>query len=520
MRSSSRVAQSSARLASLSLLCLAQGVSALVDSSGLSNYSFPEDFIFGVATAAFQIEGGWNIGGKGESIWDTYLHKHPNFTIDGSNGDIAADSYHKYKSDISIIKSLGVKYYRMSISWPRILPNGYDNFINKDGVRYYRSIFKELLKENITPVVTLFHWDLPTPLMDLGGWSNPKMIDYFEDYANVAFTLFGDIIKTWSTINEPHQHCYKGYGSDEFVPAMKSGGFGEYLCAHYLLLGHSRVYHLYDKKFRPHQKGKIGLTLDAFWAVPKDKSNHSDVLAAERYLQMRLGIFAHPIYSLEGDYPDLVRERIDNLSLSQGYTRSRLPYFSRKEIDLLRGSSDFFGINHYTSYLMSDMPMDIDYPVPSWDHDTGVLVEQNPKWPIPGVYWLSVYPPGFRGLLNWITKNYGTKIPIIVTENGMSDFEEINDYARVSYYNNYLYQLLLAIHEDGCNIQGYFAWTLMDDFEWKDGYTVKFGLFHVDFNSTEKTRTPKLSAFNYAEIVRKRRINFKYMETRPSSNRL
>ncbi|CAH2071514.1 unnamed protein product, partial [Iphiclides podalirius] len=507
MRSSSGVAQSRARLASLSLLCLvlAPGVSALVDSSGLSNYSFAENFMFGVATAAFQIEGGWNTGEKGESMWDTYLHKHPNFTVDGSNGDIAADSYHKYKLDINNVKSLGVKFYRMSISWPRILPQGFDNVINKDGVRYYRTIFKELLKENITPVVTLFHWDLPTPLMDLGGWSNPKIIDYFEDYAKTAFTVFGDLVKVWTTMNEPHQHCYNGYGSNNFVPAIMSNGVGEYLCTHYMLLAHSRAYHLYDKKFRPHQKGKIGITLDAFWAEPKNNRKMSDREAAERYLQMHLGIFAHPIYSLEGDYPVLVRERVNNISQSQGFTRSRLPYFSNHEVNLLRGSSDFFGLNHYTTFLMSDLLMQKDWKIPSWDHDTGVKMEQSPKWPKPGAAWLSVYPPGFRKVLNWITKNYGTRIPIIVTENGVSDFGGLNDYSRVSYYNNYMNQLLLAINEDGCNVQGYFAWTLMDDFEWTDGYTVKFGLFHVDFNSTEKTRIPKLSAFNFAEIVRKRR---------------
>ncbi|XP_013138791.1 PREDICTED: myrosinase 1-like [Papilio polytes] len=516
MRSSRGVA----RLATgLSLWCLlAQGVSGYVDGSGLSNYSFPEDFIFGVATAAFQIEGAWNTGNKGESMWDTYLHKHPNFTVDGSNGDVATDSYHKYKTDINCVKSLGLKYYRMSISWPRILPQGTDNVINKDGVRYYRTVFKELLKENIIPVVTLFHWDLPTALMDLGGWSNPKMIDYFEDYAKVAFTLFGDVIKHWSTMNEPHQHCSNGYGGDNFVPAMMSGGVGEYLCTHYMLLAHSRAYHLYDKSFRPQQKGKIGITLDAFYAEPKDPRKQSDIDAAERYLQMHLGIFAHPIYSSEGDYPPLVRERINNISLSQGFTRSRLPYFTNSEIELLRGSSDFFGLNHYTTYLMSDMPMLKGWRVPSWDHDTGVLLEQNPLWPKPGADWLAVYPLGFRKVLNWITRNYGTRIPIIVTENGVSDFGGLNDYARVSYYNNYLYQMLLAMYEDGCNIQGYFAWTLMDDFEWKDGYTVKFGLFHVDFNSTEKTRVPKLSAFNYAEIVRRRRINFKYIEQIPKSH--
>ncbi|XP_045519129.1 myrosinase 1-like isoform X1 [Pieris brassicae] len=511
MQSLCRVAQSGALLTCFSLLCVANGVSALV-RSGLSNYTFPDNFMFGVATAAFQIEGGWNAGGKGESVWDTYIHKHPDYTLDKSNGDVAADSYHKYKQDIIMVESLGVKYYRLSISWPRILPKGTDDYINEEGVKYYRRIFEGLLKANITPVVTLYHWDLPTPLMDLGGWANPKIIDYFEDYARVAFRLFGDVVKYWTTINEIHIHCYHGYGNDYFVPAVKFEGVAEYLCSHYMLLGHARVYHLYDKKFKPYQKGIIGITLDSFFAEPKDEKNSDDVAAAERYLQMRLGQYAHPIYSKEGNYPDLVRERINNLSISQGFSRSRLPVFTPQEVEMLRGSSDFFGLNHYTSILASSSLMEDGWAVPSLDHDTGVKGEQDPKWPIPGAPWLAVHPPGFRKLLNWITKQYGTKVPIIVTENGMSDSGSLNDYERVSYYNRYLEQLLLAIHEDGCNVAGYIAWTLMDDFEWKDGYSVKFGLFHVDYNSPKRTRMPKLSAINYREIVTTKRINFDYIK--------
>ncbi|XP_038220068.1 myrosinase 1-like [Zerene cesonia] len=498
------------------LVCLLTTFSVLhfpqLAASRYSNYTFPDNFMFGVASAAFQIEGGWNAGGRGESVWDTYLHEHPDFTADNSNGDIAADSYNKYKQDVIMVESLGVKYYRLSISWSRILPRGTDNYVNKEGVNYYRSLFKELLKANITPVVTLFHFDLPTPFMDLGGWTNPVMVDYFEDYARIVFTLFGDLVKLWNTINEPHVYCLHGYGSDYFVPVLNFPGIADYLCSHYLLLGHSRVYHLYDKHFRPHQKGKIFLTCEAFYAEPKDKNNITDVEAAERVLQLRLGLYAHPVFSENGDYPETVRKRINELSIIQGYKRSRLPVFTQEEIKLLKGSSDFFGINHYTSALMSSCPMQENWPVPSIDHDLGVFMETDPSWPIYASDWLAVYPPGFRKLLSWITKNYGTKIPIIVTENGMSDYGGINDYNRVSYFNEYLEQLLLAIYEDGCNVIGYFAWSLMDDFEWRDGYSVKFGLFHVDFDSPERSRTPKLSAINFREIVRTKRINFDYLK--------
>ncbi|XP_063619466.1 myrosinase 1-like [Cydia splendana] len=497
-------------LASLSVLS-ARG------ESGPGNYTFPDGFMFGVATAAYQIEGAWNEDGKGESMWDTFLHSHPYYTPDHSNGDVAADSYHKYMDDIAIVKELGVEYYRLSISWPRLLPNGTDNNISKSAVRYYRKVITELIKVNIIPVVTLFHWDMPTPIMDLGGWANPQIVNYFRDYARVVFNLFGDVVKIWTTMNEPHQHCYNGYGGDYFAPALKSHGVGEYLCIHYMLLAHAAVYHLYDEEFRPTQKGKIGITLDAFWAKPKNSSNPDDLEAAERYLQMHLGTFAHPIFSKEGDYPELVRNRVDKLSLHQGYTRSRLPYFTPEERISLRGSSDFFGLNHYTTFLMSPSNSEESWAVPSMDYDTGVKLEQDPKWLKPGSDWFSVYPPGFRKLINWISNEYGKEIPIIITENGLSDFGGINDYARVDYYNEYLAQMLKAMYIDGCNIQGYFAWTLMDDFEWKDGYTSKFGLYHIDFNSPHRTRIPKLSAINYREIVRTKKINFEFIE-RPSSS--
>ncbi|KAH9642034.1 hypothetical protein HF086_008721 [Spodoptera exigua] len=295
-----------------------------------------------------------------------------------------------------------------------------------------------------------------------------------------------------------------GYGRDYFVPALKSHGIGEYLCSHYILLAHARAYRLYEREFKPYQKGKVAITLDAFWADPKDPHKPEDVEAAENYLQMHLGIYAHPIFSDFGDYPSFVRERVNNMSSLQGFSRSRLPYFSDEEIKMLRGSADFFGLNHYTTFLMSPSSMEPDWDVPSLDHDTGVN------------------PPGFRKLINWIHNKYNVlkKIPIIITENGMSDKGQTEDYERVSYYNEYLNQVLIAINEDGCNVKGYFSWTLMDDFEWNDGYTTKFGLFKVDFDSPLKTRTPKLSAHNFANIVRTRLIDFDYIKPPSEFNRL
>ncbi|KAJ8733386.1 hypothetical protein PYW08_001684 [Mythimna loreyi] len=512
MWSSSAVARNTAVLLTISLLQLARG--SPVVKSGVINYSFPDDFIFGVSTAAYQIEGGWNEGGKGESMWDTFLHEHPTFTVDHSNGDVAADSYHHYMEDIEMIKKLGVQSYRMSISWTRILPNGTDNNINQEGVKYYRTLFEELVKANITPVVTLYHWDMPTPFMKLGGWTNAKVIDYFEDYARVAFRLYGDLVKMWLTVNEPHEGCLSGYGQATLAPAMNSHGLGIYLCTHNNLLAHARVYRMYEKEFKPLQKGKVSLPFESAWAEPHDPNKADDVEAAENYLQMHLGMFAHPIFSEEGDYPRVVREKIDNMSRLQGYSRSRLPYFTDEEVKALRGSADFFSLNHYTALSNTPSAMESYFKVPSLHQDTGVRILVYPSWPKPFIRWQYLYPQGFRKLVNWLQNKYKIlkEIPIIITENGFADFGGIEDYDRVDYYNDFLYQLLLAIHEDGCNVKGYFAWSLMDDFEWIDGYKHKFGLYSVDFNSPNRTRTPKLSAYNYANIVRTRRIDFDYIK--------
>lgn len=507
-----RCSSAGALLVTLSLLQLARKSSE--QNSSIKNYTFPEDFIFGISSSAYQVEGAWNEGGKGESMWDTYLHEHPDFTVDNSNGDVSADSYHFYMDDIKAIKSIGVNHYRLSISWPRILPNGTDNNINNEGVKYYRTLFEELLKANITPVVTLFHWDMPTILMDLGGWTNPKIVDYFEDYVRIAFKLYGDLIKMWTTVNEPHQHCYNGYGLDIFVPALMSHGVGEYLCTHYMLLAHARAYRIYEKEFKPHQKGKIAITLDSFWGDPRDPNKPEDLKAVEDYLQMHTGVYAHPIFSDVGDYPSFVRERINNMSRQQGFIRSRLPYFTKEEIKALKGSSDFFSINFYTTYLMSPSEREPEWMIPSLEHDTGVRSEKNASWPTPGADWLTSNPDGFRKFLNWIQNNYKIlkEIPIIVTENGSTDKGQIEDYERVAYYNDYLYQLLLAIHEDKCNVKGYFSWSLLESFEWGDGFDTVMGLFKVDFDSPNKTRTPKLSAHNYANIVRTRRVDFDFIK--------
>jgi beta-glucosidase/6-phospho-beta-glucosidase/beta-galactosidase len=217
---------------------------------------FPVDFKFGVATSAYQIEGGWDADGKGVSIWDVLGHNRSILVEDGSNGDVACDSYNKWEEDVRMAKNLGVDYYRISLAWTRILPEGHGTKINRAGVDYYNKLINKLLENGIEPVITLYHWDLPQFFSPLGGWTNPVIVEYFANYARIAFTLFGDRIKTWITFNDPREICQMLKGLVGDVTPNFPLGVAEYLCSHNLLKAHAEAYHIYDKEFRSKQNGE------------------------------------------------------------------------------------------------------------------------------------------------------------------------------------------------------------------------------------------------------------------------
>nr|XP_022915744.1 myrosinase 1-like [Onthophagus taurus] len=468
---------------------------------------FPNEFKFGVATSAYQVEGAWNVNGKGQNIWDTATH-YNNFIVDNSTGDVACDAYHKTDTDVNLLKNLGVHFYRFSISWSRILPYGFANDTNPDGIHYYNNLINKLLQNGIQPMVTIFHWDLPQSLQDLGGWTNPLMSDYLLDYAKVLFNQFGDRVKYWITINEAQILCTGGYeGSPlmKLAPDYNSPGIGPYLCGHTLLISHYKVYRYYQKHLKEKQKGKVGITHQSIWYEPNSK-NKDDVNAAETKLQFELGWFAHPIFSKYGDYPSVMKQRIGRLSKEQNYPRSRLPTFTMHEIRELRGSADFLGYNHYTTRICKP---GTNATQPSLESDAGVTCFQNSSWPSSSAPWLKVVPWGFRKILNWIRTQYNN-IEVIVTENGFADRGDINDCGRVKYMNSYLEELRDAINKDGCNVTAYIAWSFIDNFEWASGYTQKFGLYHVDFNSPNRTRTAKRSSYNYQNIIKTGKIDKNY----------
>ncbi|KAJ1520157.1 hypothetical protein ONE63_004373 [Megalurothrips usitatus] len=468
------------------------------------NRTFPPGFVFGCATASYQVEGAWNESGKGENIWDRMVHADAGSVLDGSTGDVACDSYHKYREDVALLKSLGVDSYRFSLSWSRLLPDGYTRRVNKAGVEYYSNLIDELLSKGIRPMVTLYHWDLPQPLQELGGWPNPLLADFYVDYADLAFRLFGDKVKHWLTFNEPYETCTSGYGLGLAAPRVALDGVGDYLCAHTILRAHARAYHLYRRKYAAGQQGKVGITLNSEWFEPKNSSSEEDVLAAERAIQFKLGWFAHPIFSEAGDYPPVMRERVMANSLAQGLARSRLPAFSPAEVAALKGSADFFGLNHYTTLLAT--PLNTS-PLPiSRITDEATVRYQDPAWPSGASPWLKVVPWGFRKLLVWVRDQFENP-PLLVTENGYSDLPgTLQDKDRIVYYTSYLGQLLNAIHVDKCNVLGYFAWSLLDNFEWNAGYTVRFGLYNVDFTDPARPRTPKDSVSLFRKLLSTRRL--------------
>ncbi|OWR51063.1 seminal fluid protein CSSFP021 [Danaus plexippus plexippus] len=481
---------------------------------------FPKGFKFGASTAAYQIEGGWNEDGKGISIWDVATHMETTPIRDGSNGNIAADSYHLYKKDVEILKELGVDFYRFSVSWTRILPQGFSNYINQAGINYYNNLINELIQNNIVPFLTIYHWDLPQELQKLGGWTNPYIIDVFADYAKILFDHFGDRVKFWITINEPKQICYEGYGSDLKAPLVNMTGIAEYMCAKNVLLAHAKVYRIYDEEYRKKQNGKIGISISCTWYEPASDTidDHQAALDAR---QFDWGQYAHPIFSKEGDFPHELKHNVAAKSAEQGYSYSRLPELSASEVAFIRGTSDFFGMNTYTTKMAyRDASVDGMFPVPSYRDDMGSVLVKDPTWPQAQSSWLQEVPWGFHKLLKEVNKLYDNP-PVYITENGWSSSGGLLDEDRIQFLRNYLNALLDALDE-GCNIKAYTVWSLIDNFEWLNGYTEKFGLYEVEFSSPDRTRTPRKSAFIYKEIIRSRILdpNFepeKYVEERKDS---
>ncbi|CAH0602993.1 unnamed protein product [Chrysodeixis includens] len=486
------------------LLCLSE--SHEIKSSRQDVRKFPDGFRFGTSTASYQIEGAWDEDGKTPNIWDHMTHNEPCVIKDCSNGDVALDSYHLYKRDVEILRELGVDYYRFSLSWTRIMPNSFPDKINEAGVQYYNNLINELLKYNIEPMITLYHWDLPQKLQELGGWTNPHIVDWFGDYARQAYRLFGDRVKSWMTVNEPYQICNHGYGDVLKAPILNMKGVADYMCAKYVLLAHARAYHIYDEEFRASQGGNVFIAFSAQWYEPESEN---DIVAAQDCNQFLWGLYVHPIYAENGDYPPVVKQRVAAKSAAQGYPRSRLIEFTPEEIQYVRGTSDFFGLNHYTTYsVYRNESVQGYYEIPSLYDDAEVILYQKTEWSLGETDLVKTVPWGFYNLLKQIREDYNNP-PVYIIENGFASQGGLMDDDRVQYIRNYMSAMLDAMQE-GSDIRAYSIWSLVDNFEWMKGYTQRFGIYEVDYEAPERTRTARKSARVYKEIMRTRSLDFSF----------
>ncbi|OQR94490.1 glycoside hydrolase [Achlya hypogyna] len=468
----------------------------------MTTLQFPEGFEWGTATASYQIEGAANEGGRGQSIWDAFS-KTPGKVLEGHTGDKAVDHYHLYKEDVKLMANMGLKHYRLSISWPRVLPTGFTDHVNEEGIAFYNNLIDELLANGITPIVTLYHWDLPLALQTeydglLGG---KVLIDAFAAYARLCFQRFGDRVKQWLTLNEPWCSAILGYGNGHMAPGRKHKCKTEtYEAAHNLLLCHAHAVHVYRTEFQAAQDGKIAITLNCDWREPKPTEDPAEAAqnaeAAERALLFDLGWFADPVYF--GDYPEVMKTRLGD----------RLPRFTPEESALLKGSSDFFGLNHYgTAYIepsdayLAGAECGLEGEI--WE-DVGVKQSSDDAWLRTDMGWNAV-PWGFRKLLMWIHARYAPAGGIIVTENGCAVADDnqavaAKDYFRVNFYRGYLAEMHKAITEFGVDVRGYYAWSFIDNYEWAFGYTKRFGLHWVNYETME--RMPKASAIWYGNVIR------------------
>ncbi len=452
--------------------------------------TFPKDFIWGSATSSYQIEGAWNSDGKGPSIWDSFCTI-PGKVAKNENGEIACDHYNKFEEDVKLMKDMGLKAYRFSISWPRIQAKGKGD-VNAKGIVFYNKLINCLLENGIEPWVTLYHWDLPLALQfEEDGWLGDSISDHFASYARICFENFGDRVKNWITINESWVIAMLGYGQGVFAPGRVSNS-EPYLAGHNLLLAHGKAVDIYRNEFQSVQKGRIGITNNCDWREPLTDSE-LDKSAAERALEFFLAWFADPIY--KGDYPKSMRSRLGE----------RLPKFSAKEKTMLQGSSDFFGLNHYTTMYAShdngENKKGNVYGNGGLSEDQDVTLSLSKEWELTSMNW-AIVPWGCEKLLLWIKDRYDNP-EIIITENGCAFDDKIEDGyieddSRLNFYKDYLTSCESAI-EKGVNLKGYFAWSLMDNFEWASGYSKRFGLWFVDFKTLK--RTPKKSAKWYKKTI-------------------
>lgn len=440
-------------------------------------YTFPKDFIWGVATAAYQIEGAWNEDGKGESIWDRFAHTVGK--VKGADtGDVACDSYHRYKEDVALAKKLNVKSYRFSISWPRIQANGTGQ-PNPKGLDYYKRVADELRQANMRPLATLYHWDLPQALQDAGGWPNREIVGRFTDYCEIVTKALGERISDWCIFNEPWVFTFLGYGRGVHAPALQD--FAAMMRAtHVVNLAQGQAFRTIkavNAKFR------VGTAYSVSNCEPAT-SNAEDRAAADRAHALGNIWFIHP--ALKGKYP----------SAFPGGNPYGTMDVRPGDMELCKVPLDFLGMNYYRRQLVSAIP------VGPGEAATEAQNFDGTEGPLTQFGW-EVWPDSFYEFLMRITREYNKPV-MEVTENGCSYLDSpdvrgrVPDQRRIEFTRGYLSAVGRAM-KDGADIRGYHHWSLLDNFEWAEGYAQRFGLVYVDFR--DQRRITKDSGYWYGKLA-------------------
>jgi beta-glucosidase len=464
--------------------------------SAADTRTFPSDFLFGAATAAYQIEGAAHEDGRTDSIWDTFCRV-PGAVVDAHNGDVACDHYHRYADDVALMADLGLETYRFSTSWSRVRPDG--GPVNQKGVDFYSRLVDSLLEKNIKPWLTLYHWDLPQALEEKGGWTNRDTAYLFAEYAADMYAALGDRVENWTTLNEPWCSSFLSYIGGEHAPGRQDPAAGV-AAGHHLLLAHGlAVRDLRDLN----PSLKLGITLNLTVPDPVDPTDAGDVDAARRIDGQFNRFFLDPIF--RGEYPADVREDLAGLGLDTVV----LP----GDLEIISTPIDALGVNYYHGEALSAHP-----PLAA-EMSTAAPSERPKRSPFPaaeGVYWhlrdlpvtamgWEVQPEGLTRLLRRINDEYtGDAVKLYVTENGAAynDTVEadgaVHDAERTEFLRVHLGAILDAV-EAGVNVYGYFYWSLMDNFEWAWGYHKRFGIVRVDYDTQE--RTLKDSAIEYRRVI-------------------
>ncbi|XP_011094085.2 beta-glucosidase [Sesamum indicum] len=494
----------------------------------LTRHDFPPDFIFGGATSTYQVEGAYAQDGKSLNNWDVFSLQRPGKICGGTNGCFAIDHYNRFRDDVKLIKKLGVDAYRFSISWSRILPGGrLSGGINKEGIKFYNDLIDLLLAQGIEPFVTIFHFDVPQCLEEeYGGFLNERIVEDFAEYAELCFFEFGDRVRFWITQNEPITFAKNGYVYGSFPPGHGSAssvpsegkalghrcargvdnityggdaGTEPYTVAHNLILAHAVAGDIYKRKYQRVQGGTIGITHMSGWFDPFSETQ-ADIDAAKRAVDFMWGWFVAPLVT--GEYPQVMKDRVGN----------RLPKFTPAQSSMLRRSYDFIGMNYYTTYWAAYKPTPPGTP-PTYltDQEVEFFVERNgiPIGEQAASDWLYIVPYGIRELLLH-TKNVYNDPLIYITENGVNEKNDwqstiqtgLKDDFRIKFHQDHLAFAKEAM-DLGVRLAGYFAWSLFDNYEWAEGYTVRFGMYYVDYVNGF-TRYPKRSAIWYMNFLNKK----------------